>query len=44
MEDLEDEKKIIEMVLDDERIKKYTENGIKKTFFVKKNKLINIVV
>ena len=44
VEDLEDEKKITEMVLDDERIKKYTENGIKKTIFVKKNKLINMVV
>ncbi len=44
VEDLEDEKKVTEMVLNDERVKKYTDNGIKKTIFVKKNKLINIVV
>ena len=44
VDDLEDEAKVTEMVLADERIKKYTENGVKKTIFVKKNKLINIVV
>jgi leucyl-tRNA synthetase len=42
--DLEDEEKLTEMVLADERVKKYTEKGVKKTIFVKKNKLINIVV
>ena len=43
-DDLEDEEKLTEMVLADERVKKYTEKGVKKTIFVKKNKLINIVV
>ena len=44
VDDLEDEEKLTEMVLTDERVKKYTEKGVKKTIFVKKNKLINIVV
>jgi leucyl-tRNA synthetase len=44
VDDLEDEEKLTEMVLADERVKKYTEKGVKKTIFVKKNKLINIVV
>ena len=44
VEDLEDEDKIIEMVLADEKVKKYTESGVKKTIFVKKAKLVNIVV
>ncbi len=43
-ENLENEKKIIDLVKDDEKVKKYTENGIKKIIFVKKAKLINIVV
>ena len=43
-EDLEDEQKVIDAALVDENIKKYTENGIKKTIFVKKAKLLNIVV
>ena len=42
--DLEDEDKIIEMVLADEKVRKYTESGVKKTIFVKKAKLVNIVV
>ena len=44
VDDLEDEEKLTEMILADERVKKYTEKGVKKTIFVKKNKLINIVV
>ena len=44
VDDLEDEEKLTEMVLTDERVKKYTEKGVKKTILVKKNKLINIVV
>ena len=43
-EDLEDEKKVIDLALDDERVKKYTSGGVKKTIFVKKAKLVNIVV
>ena len=42
--DLEDEDKIIEMVLADEKVRKYTESGVKKTIFVKKAKLVNVVV
>lgn len=42
--DLENEEKIVELALLDERVKKYTESGIKKTIFVKKAKLLNIVV
>ena len=42
--DLEDEDKIIKMALDNKKIKKYTESGVKKTIFVKKAKLVNIVV
>ena len=43
VDDLEDEEKIVKMAQDDERVKKYTENGVKKTIFVKKAKLVNIV-
>ncbi len=43
LDELEDEEKVIEMALTDEKIKKYTENGVKKTIFVKKAKLVNIV-
>ncbi len=42
--DLEDEQKIIEMALADEKIQKYIEGGVKKTIFVKKAKLVNVVV
>ena len=42
--DLDDEAKIIEMALGDERVEKYVSGGIKKTIFVKKAKLLNIVV
>ena len=41
--DLEDEDKIKELALANDKIKKYTENGIKKTIFVPKAKLLNIV-
>lgn len=42
--DLEDEERIIELALADRKVKKYTENGVKKTIFVKKAKLVNVVV
>ena len=44
VDDLEDEDKIIGMIKSDDRVKKYIENGVKKTIFVKKNHLVNIVV
>ncbi|MBQ6461527.1 leucine--tRNA ligase [Candidatus Saccharibacteria bacterium] len=43
-DDLEDEEKIKSLALADEKIKKYTESGIKKTIFIKKAKLLNLVV
>ena len=43
LDELEDEERIIEMALADEKIQKFTENGVKKTIFVKKAKLVNIV-
>lgn len=43
-DDLEDEKKIMDMVLSDKKVQKYTESGIKKQIFVKKAKLVNLVV
>ncbi len=42
-EDLEDEAKIVEMALADRKVQKFTEGGVKKTIFVKKAKLVNIV-
>ena len=42
--ELEDEKALTEKVLKDEKIQKYVKDGYKKTIFVKKAKLINIVV
>ena len=41
--DLENEEKITELALGDEKVQKYTTNGIKKTIYVKKAKLLNIV-
>lgn len=43
-EDLEDEEKIMEMVLSDKKIQKYTEGGVKKQIYVPKAKLVNLVV
>ena len=43
-DDLEDEEKIVKLALDDAKIKKYTEAGVKKTIFIKRAKLVNIVV
>ena len=43
-EDLEDEDKIVEMALANDKIKQYSKDGVKKTIFVKKAKLINVVV
>ena len=43
-EDLEDEQKVIDAALADDNVKKYVGNGVKKTIFVKKAKLLNIVV
>jgi leucyl-tRNA synthetase len=42
--ELDDEDTITKKALKDKKIQKYTENGIKKTIFVKKAKLLNIVV
>ena len=42
--DLDDEQKIINLALADKKIQKYTEQGIKKTIFIKKAKLLNLVV
>ncbi|MBR2841401.1 leucine--tRNA ligase [Candidatus Saccharibacteria bacterium] len=42
--DLEDEAKIVEMALAEKKVQKYTAEGVKKTIFVKKAKLVNIVV
>ena len=44
VEDLEDKAKIKSLVLEDEKIKKYLDKDIKKTIFVKKAKLFNIVI
>ncbi|MBR2709986.1 leucine--tRNA ligase [Candidatus Saccharibacteria bacterium] len=44
LSELEDEKSLTEKVLADPRIAKYTADGYKKIIFVKKAKLINIVV
>ncbi|MBR3121944.1 leucine--tRNA ligase [Candidatus Saccharibacteria bacterium] len=43
-EDLDDEQKIIDVALGLDKIKKYTKDGIKKTIFVKKAKLLSFVV
>ena len=42
--DLEDEEKIISLALADPKVAKYTTTGVKKTIFVKKAKLLNIVI
>ncbi|MBR2839808.1 leucine--tRNA ligase [Candidatus Saccharibacteria bacterium] len=42
--DLEDEDKIINLALADPKIQKYTATGIKKQIFIKKAKLLNLVV
>ena len=42
--DLENEESVMEKVLADKKVQKYTENGIKKRIFVKKAKLVNLVV
>lgn len=43
-DDLDDEAKILKMVLADKKVQKYTENGIKKQIYIKKAKLVNLVV
>ena len=43
-DDIEDEDKIKKLALADEKVKKYTTSGVKKTIFVKKSKLLNLVV
>ncbi len=43
-DDLDDEEKIISLALADKKIQRFTEGGIKKTIFVKKAKLLNVVV
>ncbi len=44
MADLDYENKITELALNNPKIKKYTSNGVKKTIFVKRAKLLSIVV
>ena len=44
VEDLEDEEKIVKTALKNEKIKKFTATGVKKTIFVKRAKILNIVV
>ena len=44
IDDLADEQKITDLALADPKVQKYTENGVKKTIFVPKAKLLNIVV
>ena len=41
---LDDEQKIIDLALAEPKIQKYTTSGIKKTIFIKKAKLLNLVV
>ncbi len=41
---LDDEQRIIDLALADKKIQKYTAQGIKKTIFIKKAKLLNIVI
>ena len=41
---LDDEDQIIALALADDKIQKYTTNGVKKTIFIKRAKLINLVV
>ncbi len=43
-EELENEAEMVEKALAEPKVKKYTEKGVKKTIFVKKAKLVNIVV
>ena len=43
-DDLEDETKILNLAKSDEKIQKYIENGIRKSIFVKKSHLLNLVV
>ena len=42
-DDLDDEEKVIGLALADEKVSKYVAGGVKKTIFVKKAKLLNIV-
>lgn len=42
--DLEDEEKILSLAKNDEKVQKYIENGIRKSIFVKKSHLLNLVV
>ena len=44
VDDLEDEAKITSLALSDEKVAKYTDNGIKKSIFVKKAHILNLVV
>ena len=42
--DLDNEEKIISLALADEKVKKFTKSAVKKTIFVRKAKLLNLVV
>ena len=43
-DDLEDEEKMTKLALEDKKVQKYTAGGIKKQIYVKKARLINLVV
>ena len=43
-DDLEDEQKILNLALEDPKVKKHTASGIKKHIYVKKAKLLNLVI
>ena len=43
-DDLEDEQKILNLALKDPKVEKYTASGIKKHIYIKKAKLLNLVV
>ena len=43
-DDINDEAKIKDLALKDPKVQKYTESGIKKTIYVPKAKLLNLVV
>ncbi len=42
--DLENEEKVINLALTDEKVKKFTDSGVKKTIFVPRAKILNLVV
>ena len=43
-EDLENQEKVVEIAMADEKVQKYIADGIKKTIYVPKAKILNLVV